>query len=100
MQDLQCRHHFGFLRQVPGMATRVPGPEGKKKGQNQQDQKTREWCVVLEAPVTQDVDAHHRNPEVYEQKHGVKPGAFAAVQSRCRSHQQICHKMHCVEATH
>ncbi len=103
MQDLQCRHHLGFLRQVPGMATRGGRSrvQTKKKRQNQQDQKAREWSVVLEAaPVTQDVHAHHRNPEVDEQKHGVKPGAFAAVQSRCRGHQQICHKMHCVEATH
>ena len=56
--------------------------------------------MVLDAPVTQDVNGHHQNPEVYEQKHGVKPGAFAAVQNRCHGHQHICHKMHCEEATH
>ncbi len=50
--------------------------------------------------MTQDVHAHHRNSEVCEEKHGVKPGAFAAVQHRCHGHQQICHKMNGEEATH
>jgi hypothetical protein len=71
----------------------------KKKGKINRT-KAREVCVVLNAPVTQDVNAHHRNPEVYEQKHGVNPGVFAAEQSRCHGHQHICHKMHCIEATH
>ncbi len=102
MQDLQCQHHLGFLRQVPGIETRVPGPKQKGtinrvKGEGEDE---GEECVVLDAPVTKDVHAHHRNPQVYEEKHGVKPGAFAAVQHRCHGHQQICHKMNCEEATH
>ncbi len=31
MQDLQGRHHLSFLRQVPGIETRVPGPKTKSK---------------------------------------------------------------------